>query len=470
MRVSAQAQQERQAFIPMQKTSQQTDGSLDTIVIASHNTHKLPEIIAALGLPPERFVSLGQLGIDEEADESASSFAGNAWIKAGFAFARTKSSCLADDSGLEVDALGGEPGVRSARYAGESASDAANVEKLLGAMRDLPDGQRRARFVCEIAFIAADGSQLSARGSCEGYIARAPKGENGFGYDPVFIPDDPGDGRSLAELTAAEKNRVSHRGQALRELARKLEALGWMPAVDADEASEPAIPAESLPTMPKTRLAVYDFDGTLLKGASPVKFVRRLLIRRILPIRVGFKVLAWGMRYKLRLPVKQELVRGFIFRGLSMLPTEEVDSLMVDLYHQELRPLLRQRGLADVVRAKADGKTIGLVSASFRPIIQELAQDIDAEFFVCTEMEVEAGSYTGKVVTSPPEGVQKLLQMRRKADSLYGEGGWILDSAFGDHHSDIQILSAALYPSVVKPDKRLANLADQLGWPVCDWK
>ena len=436
----------------------------ETIVVATHNAHKVPEIIQALDWPAAKFISLDQLGISEQATESAVDFVGNAWIKAGFTFARTKKASLADDSGLEVDILHGAPGVTSARFAGETASDAENVEKLLAALAGIPDDRRRARFVCQIAYIAQDGSQLAASGTCEGRIAQTPRGLAGFGYDPVFIPDQPGDGRTMAELSAAEKTLVSHRGKALAELRRKLVLQAETRA--AGQAELIGMPSASQ----KHTLAVFDFDGTLLDGASPVRLIRRLLIQRILPFSIGMKVAIWGGKYKLRMPVAQEQVRGFIFGGLSSRPADEVHDLMVDLYRTELRQLIRKQGLKELEEIRAQGMRIGLVSASFEPIIHELAEDLRADFYVCTQMEIKDGFYTGLVTTAPPEGINKLLQMREQADQLYGEGNWVLSHAYGDHASDMQILSAALNPIVVDPDSPLKKLARKLDWPIRDWQ
>ncbi|WP_270298767.1 non-canonical purine NTP pyrophosphatase, partial [Eggerthella sinensis] len=130
---------------------------------------------------------------------------------------------LADDSGLAVDALDGAPGVYSARYAGEDAADADNNIKLLAALADVPDEQRTARFVCTLVFIDEDGTEEVAYGTIEGRIGREERGEHGFGYDPLFLPDVFDDGRTLAEALPHEKNAVSHRGNALRELRTKLE-------------------------------------------------------------------------------------------------------------------------------------------------------------------------------------------------------------------------------------------------------
>ena len=197
---------------------------MKTIVIASNNAHKAEEIATALDFPGWEFHTLRELGLESDPAEDADSFEGNARIKAQAARAASGGKAvLADDSGLAVDALDGAPGVYSARYAGEDATDADNNVKLLAALADVPDEQRTARFVCTLVFIDEDGTEEVAYGTIEGRIGREERGEHGFGYDPLFLPDMFDDGRTLAEALPHEKNAVSHRGNALRELRAKLE-------------------------------------------------------------------------------------------------------------------------------------------------------------------------------------------------------------------------------------------------------
>ena len=196
---------------------------MKTVVIASNNAHKAREIAEALDFPGWEFRTLRDLGIASDPAEDAETFAGNAHIKALAAReASGERAVLADDSGLEVDALDGAPGVRSARYAGEPCDDAANNAKLLAELADVPDARRSARFVCALAFIDEDGTETTARGTVEGRIAREGRGSHGFGYDPLFLPDAFSGSRTLAEALPEEKNAVSHRGNALRELRAKL--------------------------------------------------------------------------------------------------------------------------------------------------------------------------------------------------------------------------------------------------------
>ena len=196
---------------------------MTTVLIASNNAHKATEIAEALDFPGWEFKTLKQVGVSSDPAEDAETFLGNARIKAHAAQqASGGMPVLADDSGLEVDALDGAPGVHSARYAGEPCDDAANNAKLLDALSDVADEARTARFVCQLVFLDENGNEVDARGTVEGRIAHEAHGENGFGYDPLFLPEVFGFERSLGEAKPEEKNAVSHRGNALRDLRAKL--------------------------------------------------------------------------------------------------------------------------------------------------------------------------------------------------------------------------------------------------------
>jgi XTP/dITP diphosphohydrolase len=192
------------------------------IVLASGNRGKLRELAALLSPLGHELVAQDALGI-ESPPETGDTFVANALIKAQHAARVAGCAALADDSGLEVDALDGRPGVRSARFAGEDATDEQNLVKLLEDLHDVPDDRRAARFQCVIVLArsAADPSPLIASGTWEGRITRSRRGSHGFGYDPVFVPA--GLAVTSAELDPAEKNVRSHRGQALRALVAKLQ-------------------------------------------------------------------------------------------------------------------------------------------------------------------------------------------------------------------------------------------------------
>ena len=193
------------------------------LIIASNNVHKVSEIKAILGCFYDEILSLREAGIDIDVVEDADTFEGNALKKAREVFAVADADAvLSDDSGLMVDALGGAPGVYSARYAGEDHDDAANNAKLLDALKDVPGEKRTARFRTSVALIRRGMPAVTADGSVEGVILRSPQGENGFGYDPLFYYEPLK--KSFAQLTPEEKNSVSHRRRALESLCDKLRA------------------------------------------------------------------------------------------------------------------------------------------------------------------------------------------------------------------------------------------------------
>ncbi len=193
------------------------------VIIATSNRGKIAEMREALSLPGWEFLDARELGFEPlEVEETGTTFEENAVQKARAYAERYRLPALADDSGLEVDALGGAPGVRSARYAGEGATDEANNGKLLLALSHVPEGERSARFRCVLALVWPQGRTITVSGTCEGSIGFVPRGTNGFGYDPLFLPDAT-PGRTMAELTLEQKHAISHRGAALCALRRILE-------------------------------------------------------------------------------------------------------------------------------------------------------------------------------------------------------------------------------------------------------
>lgn len=189
------------------------------MILATRNEHKVREMAELLP-----GVDLRALPAEVELPpETGDSFEANALIKARAAHAATGEVTIADDSGIEATDLGGAPGIYSARYAGEGASDEANLEKLLREVDDAA-GDRRAAYVCAIALIDEGGHEYVFEARCEGTLLREGRGEGGFGYDPAFVPDETGhrDHRTFSELTPEQKNKISHRGKAVRMLARHL--------------------------------------------------------------------------------------------------------------------------------------------------------------------------------------------------------------------------------------------------------
>lgn len=203
--------------------SSSSDTVARRVVVATSNSHKVEEIAAALAHTGWSFVAASNLCGWESPVETGDTFEENALIKARAARDLFGMPALADDSGLEVDALDGAPGVYSAYYAGECATDAQNNERLLTALSNIPANDRTARFRSVIVFIDGEGEPLLVSGACEGRIADTPRGELGFGYDPLFLPDA-ASGRTMAELAMEEKNSISHRGAALRAFVAALEA------------------------------------------------------------------------------------------------------------------------------------------------------------------------------------------------------------------------------------------------------
>lgn len=181
-------------------------------IAATNNPQKLSELgklLSGLGIP---VIAMREAGIEFSPEENGRSFEGNAYIKAKAACEATGMPTIADDSGLCVDALDGAPGIFSARYGGEGLTDRQRTQYLLERMKSVPEGKRTARFVCAICAVFPNGDVLRARGVCEGEILHYPEGENGFGYDPVFLGET---GVSFGRLSAAEKNKISHRARAL---------------------------------------------------------------------------------------------------------------------------------------------------------------------------------------------------------------------------------------------------------------
>ena len=228
---------------------------MNRVVLASANAGKLRELGALLAPLALEVVPQAALGIGSPV-ETGATFLANALLKARHAATHSGLPALADDSGLEVDALGGRPGVRSARYAYEGASDTENLEQLLADLSRVPDGARGARYQCVVVLTrsAQDDAPLIARGTWAGYITRVARGAGGFGYDPVFVPE--GGRRTAAELSAEEKNAISHRGQALAALVARLGAGGYIG-----------------PSMKRGRLIVISAPS----GAGKTSLVKQLL-------------------------------------------------------------------------------------------------------------------------------------------------------------------------------------------------
>ena len=204
-------------------------GALRRIVVATRSGHKLRELRELLAGPGLELVSLDHLGIEGEPVEDGATFEANARIKARFAARASRLPALADDSGIEVEALGGRPGVHTRRYAGPTATDDDNNAKLLRELAGLPPERRGAAYVCVLTLAVPDATirgglrLVSRRGTCRGRIAMVPRGTGGFGYDPIFEPaPEPPGGRTFGQYAASEKHAISHRARAARRMAAAL--------------------------------------------------------------------------------------------------------------------------------------------------------------------------------------------------------------------------------------------------------
>lgn len=196
------------------------------VVLASKNPHKLVEIQKITEKFGMELVMESQLGVDIDVEETGTTFEENSFLKAEAVMKATGLPALADDSGICVDALGGQPGIYSARYGfDDTLDDRGRLNLLLKNTEQVPDGQRQAQFVCVITFVTPDGQTIQARGEVHGELLREAAGEGGFGYDPIFYY--PPYGKSLAQVTPEEKNRVSHRAKALEVFHDKLKEAGY---------------------------------------------------------------------------------------------------------------------------------------------------------------------------------------------------------------------------------------------------
>jgi XTP/dITP diphosphohydrolase len=193
------------------------------LVLATRNAHKVTELRTILDDPAIELVGMDAYPQVDDVVETGVTFAENALLKAHAVAQATGLPAIADDSGLAVDVLGGSPGVFSARWSGRHGDDDANLELLLAQLGDVPDQHRGAHFACAAAFARPDGKEHVVHGRLVGALIRTRRGANGFGYDPIFVPD--GETRTTAELTAGEKNAISHRGRAFRALAAELPGL-----------------------------------------------------------------------------------------------------------------------------------------------------------------------------------------------------------------------------------------------------
>lgn len=219
-----------------------------------------------------------------------------------------------------------------------------------------------------------------------------------------------------------------------------------------------------------TKLAVFDLDGTLMDGQSGALFSTYLLKRGEMSLLRAAGLFQWALRYKLRLPHREEQARELVLGAILDKTPEQIDQLMRAFHQEVMVPRYRDDARAEVNRLKALGYTTLLVSATFRPIAEACAETFGFDGVVATDMEKdERGAYTGRVDADVVSGKNKLVAATAWANEHFGEGGWRIAYAYGDHHSDRALLSAADQPYAVSPDHALKRTARKLGWPVLEW-
>lgn len=218
------------------------------------------------------------------------------------------------------------------------------------------------------------------------------------------------------------------------------------------------------------RLAVFDFDGTSIEGNSPVMLVSYLLKQKMLKKRIVARILLWAAAYKLRLPQDESWVRGLVFSAFEGKPVAEVDQFLADFYDTHIAKRFRPQADEAMRKHQAAGDIVVVVSATFEPIILRAMEHHPFTMQVSTRMKAAPdGTYTRQVEGEPIEGAQKLVAVQELADAEFGSGNWELVAAYGDHHSDRTILSAAEQSYAVDPDRPLTRTARRLGWPILDW-
>ena len=217
-------------------------------------------------------------------------------------------------------------------------------------------------------------------------------------------------------------------------------------------------------------VAVFDFDGTLINGQSGTLFTRYLRSNGMMSPGSLARLAWWGIRYKLHAPFKQEEARELVFGALRGRGADEVDALMERFHDEVLAPRYRPLALAEVQGCHERGLVVLLVSATFEPIARAAAQAMGADGFAATKMlRDDSGNYTGEVDGPVVAGVEKYNAVVKWCDERFGPGGWVLERAYGDHHSDAALLSEARHACAVCPGKTLASAAKRNGWPILDW-
>lgn len=219
------------------------------------------------------------------------------------------------------------------------------------------------------------------------------------------------------------------------------------------------------------KLAVYDFDGTSINGSSPTLLVAHLARQKNISLITIWRILLWGAAYKLHLPLRQEHARELVFTAFRGKSKDMVDAYLVDFYRNHIAQRFRPAAARNMKKVAASGDVVMIVSASFEPLIIEAVKEHPyISYQISTRMATDANNvYTGEVEGKPVAGNRKLDAVQDFADATYGKGNWVIDYAFGDHHSDESLLSAARHAYAVNPDKTLARKAKEHEWPILDW-
>lgn len=218
------------------------------------------------------------------------------------------------------------------------------------------------------------------------------------------------------------------------------------------------------------RLAVFDFDGTSISGNSPLILVNYLSRRRMLRPSVILRLGLWGLAYKLRLPQSEAWARSLVFTAFEGDPVDETDQFLYDFYDECIECIYKPQIDEAMRRHAEEGEVVVVVSATFEPIVQRAMESHPFDYQLSTRMRsTPQGTYTSEVEGEPVQGPEKLVAVRAFADARYGEGGWMIDHAYGDHHSDRFVLSAARCAHAVDPDRPLRRQARREGWEILDW-
>ena len=219
----------------------------------------------------------------------------------------------------------------------------------------------------------------------------------------------------------------------------------------------------------RVRVAVFDLDGTIIDGESPLKLTTSLVRHRTVPIHTGLAMAFWGLRYRLRLPQTESTPRELLFSCLTEPTVEEVDAEILEVYERRIRKRIRPGAIEEIELCRALGMKLLMASASFKPITTTIMRELELDGMVCTVMEERDGHYTGRVLGSPVQGPEKLRKIVEYCNNEYGWGNWVMERAYSDHYSDIPLLEAAQQAIVTDPDGLLERTALKRGWPIVDW-